>query len=251
MSRTSRFEAIILRTHRFGDIHKRVTLLSGEYGVLDAIAYGAYSQKGKLRGVTSLFARGTCYLYTDPVKHTHKITDFDVEDFYIGINEEIVRFYTASLWVEVILKSYAGGEASELLLRELGRFLSHVERATGQAVTLISIQFLWRYIGFLGLRPDLRSCERCGRTLGERESRYYVSGLQGFVCSECSEPGQPTLQAEPAGYLMHTERKPVESALADTPSEGAQRNIRGILYGLLEDVLETRLNTLRTGSGII
>jgi hypothetical protein len=59
------------------------------------------------------------------------------------------------------------------------------------------------------------------------------------------------LQAEPAGYLMHTERKPVESALANTPSEGAQRNIRGILYGLLEDVLETRLNTLRTGSGII
>jgi DNA repair protein RecO (recombination protein O) len=226
-------------------------MLTDEQGLVEATAYGGYSQKGKLRGLTDVFSEGTCYLYTDPVKGYNKVTDFDVRDFHIGVKEDITRYYTASLWAEVILKSYAGGGASELLWRELSRFLSLLESASESNTILVSVQFIWRYLGFLGMRPDLATCGRCGRRMGSREARHYSSHLQGVLCRDCSGDAHPLLRASAAEYLMTTAAQPVEKALQQSLSEQDRRNIKAILYRMLEDVLESRLNTLQVGGGIL
>ena len=124
MGRNFRTEAIILRNNRFGEIHKGVTLLSPVHGLLSAVAYGAYSAKGKLRSITNPLCAGTAFLYRDPVKDSLKITDMDCREFFEGIRASLAKFFTASVWMETVLKTF-GGDAEEVfsLLTGCLRFL--------------------------------------------------------------------------------------------------------------------------------
>lgn len=251
MSRHSTFSAIVLRNARFGDMHKRVTMLTDDRGLVDAVAYGAYSQKGKLRGVTNLFCAGTCYLYTDPVKESNKITDFDVTSYFVELKSALEKFYIASLWAEVILASYAGGERSEVLYGELLRFLGELERSDAARSEIVSVQFLWRYLGFLGIRPELEHCGNCGRPVGERESPRYSQVDGCFLCPHCGSDKQRALSAEAAHYLQRTQRMKPEEAFEEVLGDTARRSLKNVLYALLEDSLERQLNTLRIGRGIL
>jgi len=252
MSRTTRVDAVVLRARRFGEIHKSVTLLTAEDGLVSAVAYGAQSQKGKLRGLVNPFHQGVCYLYTNPVKDQTKITDFDVRQYYQGIRESIDRFYAASLWAEVILKSYAGGGEARESYELLRTALEALDAADGRAaVRRVTSQFLWRYVALLGSRPELDRCVSCGRALGERELRWFGPFASGVSCSECAGDAARRLAPGAVRYLGVTAERPFDAAVAVGLDEAALSGLTGFLYSLAEGVLEDRLNTLRTGGGIL
>jgi DNA repair protein RecO (recombination protein O) len=252
MSRTNRFEAVILRTRDFGEIHKSVNMMSAEEGLVSAVAYGAHSQKGKLRGLVAPFHRGICYLYSNPVKDHHKITDFDVRHYYPGIRERIDRFYAASLWAEVLLKSYAGGGDAEpvfdLLVTALGVLDTAESRNEARRATA---QFLWRYLEFTGSRPGLGRCVSCGRQIGEREPRWYRPFASGVSCTDCAGEEGGRLAPGAVRYLSETEERRFADAVSVGLEESALAGLSGFLFSLTEGVLEDRLNTLKTGRGIL
>ncbi len=90
-------------------------MLTPADGLVRAIAHGANSAKGKLRGTTVPFCSGRAYLYTNPRTQSTKITDMDATEFFSGIRGDLKKFYTASLWAELVLKTFAtGGSAPDL-----------------------------------------------------------------------------------------------------------------------------------------
>lgn len=250
MNRTSTTDAIILRNSRIGDIHKRVTMLTPDQGLLSAIAHGAYSRKGTLRGVTNPFCYGRCYLYTDPVKQSVKITDLSVHEFFPGLRESITRFYSASLWAELLLKTFGGGGQSEPLFTLLLSAL----RALDSAVDFspVTIQFLWRYLETGGLQPELDACAACGRRFPPSDHRYYDSRCAGFACSQCTDPAIcPALSPGAAAYLAHSGGLEFSRALQIGLNAAASRNARRVLYRIVQDVAENPLNTLRIGGSLL
>ncbi len=154
MERHSTCEAVVLENQRFGEMHKGVRLFSPERGLLRATAFGAYSRKGSLRGVTDPFVWGKFYIYHDPVKHNVKITDVEVFNMFYGIREDIVRYYTASLWAEIILRSFGGGEASRDLYAMFRECLLLVVDADEARTRLICTQFMLRFLSITGSPVD-------------------------------------------------------------------------------------------------
>jgi DNA repair protein RecO (recombination protein O) len=252
MSRTTRVDAVVLRARPFGEIHKSITLLTPESGLLSAIAYGAQSQKGTLRGLVNPFHRGICYLYTNPVKDQTKITDFDVREYHPGIRESIDRFYAASLWAEVLLKSYAGGGEAPRVYELLLAGLAALENAAGRnAVRRASAQFLWRYFGVIGNLPDLALCVSCGRPIGEAEVRWFRPFATGATCGDCAGEQARRLSPGAVRYLASTAGRPFSEAMQVGLEETALSGLTGFVYSLAEGILEAKLNTLRTGGGIL
>ncbi len=250
MNRNSATDVIILKNSRIGDIHKGVTMLTPQQGLLSAIAHGAYSQKGKLRGVTNPFCYGHCYLYTDPVKKSIKITDLSVNDFFSGLRESVTRFYSASLWAELVLKTFGGGAESDRLFTLLLDALRALDSAAD--FRPVSIQFLWRYLETAGLQPELGVCADCGAGLAADSRRYYEPRQTGFVCASCAQPGTVTaLGRAAADYLQYSGRLEFSAALKIGLDDAALQNARSVLYRLIQDVAETPLNTLRIGGGIL
>ena len=250
MNRNSETDVIILKNSRIGDIHKGVTMLSPQQGLLSAIAHGAYSQKGKLRGVTNPFCYGRCYLYTDPVKKSIKITDLSVNDFFSGLRESVTRFYSASLWAELVLKTFGGGAESDRLFALLLDALRALDSATD--FRPVSIQFLWRYLETAGLQPELDTCGDCGAELAADSRRYYDPRQAGFVCANCANrSAAAALGPAAAGYLQYSGQLDFSAALKIRLDDGALQNARTVLYRLVQDVAETPLNSLRIGGGIL
>jgi DNA repair protein RecO (recombination protein O) len=266
VKRQRRFSAIILATSRFGEIHRSVQLLTEEDEIVRAVAHGASSPKGKLRGKADQLTYGVCYLYTEPVKGYSKITDFDPVEFYPGIKGNLEAFYTASSWAETVLKSLAGGgQATEVfgLLKESLDGLEGALPAGGRTpagvgsallVRLYSIRFLWRYLAILGVQPDLDECGTCGRVLGEGELRFVRPRAGDIVCESCSGEYDLTLPApEALARLAAAEvGAPGDRDLGSvslTPEDS--RQLSGVLYTLLEATLGASLETRRSGRSIL
>jgi DNA repair protein RecO (recombination protein O) len=249
------FEAVILTNRRVGEIHRLVTMLAKERGLVRAMAHGAYSKRGKLKGTTTPFTYGTCYLYTNPVKEQHKITDFDVAADFAAVKEDIRRFYVASLWAETVLKSYGGGdeygqgtgEVFSLFIRALESLASVPDGQVG----LASLQFLWRYLGLNGVRPSLTECSASGRAFAEGETRYFDRRSDGVVAAEYADPEMESLQPGAARYFDHTAGLSFEAALRVDLTAETRRNARGFMHSRIEQMVEGPLNTLATAGPIL
>jgi DNA repair protein RecO (recombination protein O) len=228
-----------------------VLLLTPEEGLLRAIAHGAYSQKGKLRGVTHFLCSGTAYLYHNPVSDSTKLSDFDVRLFHSGVREDLSRFYTASLWAEAISKTYGAGGGSEELFGLFHEALGELERRPGNEAELVSIQFIWRFLSVSGMQPDLEHCAITGEFLAQGEPVYYSPAEQGFCSRDVAGEHMTAWQPGALAFMRHTATVSLSQALRTTPPAGATARIKRVLYAILEEHVDSPLNTLKSGSGIL
>ncbi|MFQ3620698.1 MAG: DNA repair protein RecO [Spirochaetales bacterium] len=249
MSRSFHTEGIILRTYRMGEIHKGVQFLSPELGLVDAVAFGAYSPKGKLRTITDPLCTGVLYLYRDPVKDRIKITDMDCRHCFPLIRQSVQRFFQASLYLETVLKTF-GGEAPsvfDLLLDTL----SHLETVAEKDLSPLLVQFLYRYLEGAGLSPNLSYCSTCGTERKRMEPFFFRSGYVEFFCKRCSLPEDREVPPGALSYLAHTRRLPLTAALSIGLDKASLGALKRCLLEFLLDLAQGSINTIRTASGYL
>jgi DNA repair protein RecO (recombination protein O) len=237
-------QAIVLQSRQFGEIHKTVTLFTPGEGLVWAVAHGAKKIGSRLRSTTEVFCLSRVFLYHDPVKRSYKITDMEGLDLFHGIRASLARYYAASLWAELILKSYAGGESARALFALLRESLALCEKAPEDSVRRISLQFLWRYLSLTGQAPDLERCSECGRPVGPDEGLAW--GESTALCPRCAARSVAAAPV-PAGarrYLTHTAALGLEGAVRVGLDEAGQRALRALLLGLVQNVVEVPLSTV-------
>ena len=247
---------MVLQAARMGEIHRRVTLFTGERGVVYATAHGAGKAVSKLKAAAIPFALITAYLYHDPVRNSFKITDVEARDLHPSIRADLVKFFTASLWVEIVLRSHGGGTHGGDLFALLAEALQRLDGAAGGDVGQLSAQVLWRSLQHLGITPDLHCCDTCGRVLGEHED-LRLAPHGGSWCRRCvMARGARDLPASglridaPARrFLLATGGLPLSEAEAFA-FPGAHK-LRRLLQLLVQHGLERPLNSLRCAAGIL
>jgi len=250
MSRNIRTEGVALKAGRVGEIHKSVTFLTPELGVVEAIAHGVYKGKGKLASGTDPFAESVVYLYFEPVKRSYKVVDIEVQRLHEGVRSNLERFYIASLWAEVILRSHGGGEGHDRLYALLTEALAELDRHADPR--RVQAQFLWRYIAHAGFLPDMEACGACGRPFDEQAVVFHRREAGDFVCSTCAgddvkQRNNAELSAGARRYLARSGSIGFTEALRlDVAAESKTKLLR-ILYTYLEDIVEAPLRTLEAG----
>jgi len=256
VKRNFRTEGIVLKNNRFGEIHKGVVFLSPEHGIMDAVAYGAYSAKGKLRSITNPLCSGTIFLYRDPVKDSVKIMDFDCREFFEGVRGSLPKFFAASLWVETVLKTY-GGDAEEVFSLLLSG-LRYLDSCPEGAVPRLLVQVLLRYLDLSGTFPELDVCGLCGRRTEESETLLYRRGGHGLLCPRCAAGGGSASPEDGSAfsqgavrYVVHTRPLDLRRASAVELDPASFSGLKKALFALVEDLAGNPLNSLRTGAGIL
>jgi DNA repair protein RecO (recombination protein O) len=236
-------QAIVLQSRQFGEIHKSVTLFTPGEGLVSAVAHGAKKMGSRLRSTTEVFCLSRVFLYTDPVSRTHKITDMEGLHLFHGIRGSLARYYAASLWAELILKSFAGGESARPLFGLFKESLALCEHASPETARALTLQFLWRYLVLTGHAPDLERCGECGRAFTDDEA-LAVAGAQGAaLCRSCA--GAAAVEVPRAGrrYLLHTSGLDLAGAARVRLDGGDERTVRSILLGLVQGILEVPLTS--------
>ncbi|TVR57978.1 MAG: DNA repair protein RecO [Spirochaetaceae bacterium] len=249
MSRNARFRAVVLRASKFGEIHKNVTLFGEGRGLVSAIAHGANSRNGRLRAAVGQFTFGVCSTYTDPVKNVEKITEFEVIDHFSHVRDVLERFWAASLWCEILLKTYAGGE-TEGIFRSFVDALHEVTSAAPRDVRRITYQFLLRFLEDSGALPDLAGCSSCGCRVRSGDGVVALTDAGEPVCGKCGGASR-TIPAGAVAYLSHTRRMVFRDAVRVALDEQAAAGVRSYLFSLLETHVDAPLNTLKLGDGVV
>ncbi len=240
-------ETIVLKNYRIGEIHKGVVMLSPEIGVFHTIAHGAYKGKSRMAGITDPFCRSLSYLYYNPVKNSYSLRDIDGKDYFEGLRNDLGKFYTSSLWAEIILKSFGGGGDYFSLFRLFNSALSELDRASSQLLDYIRIQFLSRYISLTGFRADTDECGICGRQIKSTEDSHFYNRDSVFICGSCADPA--SLRLSPGGkqYLLHTGKQNFSDSIKIGMGEETTEALKNILMEMIQAIVETPLNTLGQG----
>ena len=241
-SRSWSGNALVLSLVPFGEGHREALLLTEEKGLVRAAVFGG--AKSKLRSLVSPWQTGTVWIYSDPVKKSSKITDFDVVSFRQGLREDLVRSWCASVCSEIITRSHGLAD-----WRLVNAFLDGISVSDETGCRYALLRFLWRILIAAGIAPDVAYCCRCG----EEAVLYYAPHEEACLCGQCARYDERLfpLSGEAVTFLASIEFLSPSQARALRPGAEAYAELRQFLFFLVSRMVDGTLKTLETGEGII
>jgi len=250
MDRNVSTQAIVIRRERLGEFHKSLVLLTADMGLVRAVAYGAYRMKSPLRMGSEPFTVSLARLYNNPVKQSYKVTELEVRRTFDSLVKDFSRVAAASLWAEVVLKSYAAGETSDELFRLFLGALQLLDEAETRGEPYVMIQFLWRFLSLAGYQPVTDACCQCGAPFHQK-SASFSPAVHGFLCSNCVPPNSRSVPAGALRYLAASGQLPLSSATGITLDAAALSALRHAMPLMVQAVLEGELITLRSAGAAL
>ena len=246
------FEAVVLRSRESPGGDRIVTFLAAEAGILDAFVFGG--PKNRLRSLAAPYHSGTAWIYGDPVKDFRKLTDFDARETYPTLRENLRKIWTASYFAETVLRTDAAGGESRAVYELLREGLSALDAGGEADVDYAGLQYGWRLLDLMGLRPDPADCSRCGAPLGPGRGGYFSRTQEAILCSDCHRGESPAARAGglPLGggalrYLAAAGALPFRDSLRVRASPEDLPVLKGLVFHLVRSAAEGELRTLERG----
>ena len=255
MNRNSTVDALVLSVKpAAGENNRLASVLSPDKGIFNAVVYGG--RKGRLKSLVSPYHSGKMWLYSDAVKHSVKITDFNPEHYRSGIRDNIYKACAAALCAELILKTQGAADTSSVWILANG-FLDGLHLCSEEEARTGVLRFLWRYIGLMGVQDNLCTCRYCG----SNTPSWYSAYENAFICADC----MPQDKAHEQNYRQS--HFPLNTACVEflqavhskTPKEARTvrlhsesiKQLKDFLYFFVQKAAETKLKTLDAGKGIL
>jgi len=244
MYRSISTQAIVIRRERIGEFHKSLCLLTADLGLITATAYGAYKSQSRLRLGSEPFTWSAVQLYHNPVRKSYKVTEIEIHASFEGLQADLSRLAAASLWAEIIQKSFGAGEMTGGLFGLFRDSLGLLEHADSALESYVTTQFLWRFLSLAGYRPIIDACDSCGASLGDRGPAWYAPRTHALLCAACgAHTGFPLPQGA-LRYLGATQEMPLRRAATVSMDDMSRAALRETLLGMVQSVLEGPLASI-------
>ena len=119
------------------------------------------------------------------------------------------------------------------------------------------IRFLWRFLELLGVQPQSHACSSCGTPFLDSRFApdavsYYNSMENSFICPSCgsAENAIPVSNAAVQYLSALTVLSPSEARKLSIDEE-TYVQIRQLVFFLIENSIDQKLNSIETGMGIL
>ncbi|MBP5602114.1 MAG: recombination protein O N-terminal domain-containing protein [Treponema sp.] len=247
MQRSYYTKAIVLNLKQTGENNNSVTLLTPDKGIIYATLYGG--PKSKLRSLVAQWHSGTVWLYDNPEKKQTKICDFEVANYHTTFGQNLFKMYAASLAAELAIKTRCAG-SSEQCHTLLQGFFDGMELCDEEQSRLGLIRFLWRYLELMGVQPDATP----STAFAPDAISYYNRIENCFMTTDVSETPAPyyfPVRLEAVRYLAAVSVLEPSEVRRIKIDRLVYEELKGFVFFLLESNLETELNSIKTGTGIL
>lgn len=239
MERNISSRAIVLHSQKQNQMNRRLTLLSVDLGLIEAISYG--SAKSMRAPKAEVFTNATVYLYYNPVRNHYTLKDVAVIESNEHLRSDIALTYRGLFMAELIMKTHGGESALEYEL--IGQGLTLLKSANPDWVL---IQFVLRLAELIGLHTDYERCPVCARVYTADEVLYFNTNLLSSCCSQC---GSKDLILPPGArrYVKLTATLDYVDSLSVPLSEQATARIKAYVLAYARLLAQAPLKTLQSG----
>ncbi|MEK6532742.1 MAG: DNA repair protein RecO [Nitrospirota bacterium] len=174
---------IILKSRRWGEADRIVTLYSKEFGKIRGVARGARRFKSHFGSTLEPFTRCHLDLFEKPGDSLYRISHVDLIESFQPLREELVLMACAARMVNVVGAVTPDGDPDARLFETLGQGLRSLKGSRDPV--LMALLFQIRLLGLTGFRPQTDHCATCGKTGVTREPQFSpLAG--GLVCLPCA-----------------------------------------------------------------
>jgi DNA repair protein RecO (recombination protein O) len=241
--RTSKSEAVVLRSIRYGEADRILHLYSAERGRIGAIAKGVRKTKSRFGARLEPLSHVELMLHHG-AGELHTITGVELLRSHHTIREEPYRLNVGLIGAEAMLRLHGEPEANERAFEALTRFLDVLDEieplADRPPLDPLVLSFQLKLLWLSGYLPHVTSCVECG-AMGE---------LAGFSAraggAVCRVHGADALRLSPEG-LVGIEQlltTPLADAHGAGLSERARRDALAVVTASYEEHGGFRLRTV-------
>jgi DNA repair protein RecO (recombination protein O) len=239
-------EAIVLKTMKFRESSKILTLYTRQYGKLSVIAKGARDPKSKFGSVLEPMNYVLAVFYRKENRDLHLLTQCDLMKSFKHLSDDMERMHAAMSIVELVDVVTHAEEQNELLFQTMVGCLEEINGATKNALPVLYL-FEMRLSGILGFKPNFHTCFSCGRPMdekatGPRGAELYLNG-GGVLCVYCMHKalGQGTISL---GALKVLQRLQEIQEIGVATRLNLATQIRNEVAGTLRRFLESHIDGL-------
>src|SRR5689334_4746963 len=241
--RSSKTDAIVLRSLRYGEADRILHLYTADRGRVGAIAKGVRKTKSRfgarlepLSHVELLLHQGSGELLT--------ITGVDLKRSHRAVREEPYRLHIGLIGAEAMLRLHGEPEANERAFTALERFLDVLDSApvaaTRPAVDPLVLSFQLKLLWLAGYLPHLTSCVECGTA---DALVAYAARAGGAVC-RAHAAGAVELSSEGIAGIEQLLSTPLADAVGAPLGDRARRDALAVVTSSYEEHGGFRLRTL-------
>jgi DNA repair protein RecO (recombination protein O) len=243
-SRTSKTEAVVLRSIRYAEADCVLHLYTLEQGRVGAIAKGVRKTTSRFGARLEPFTHVTLLLH-EGRGELQTVRGADLVRSHEPTRADGYRLAVGHIGLEAMLRLFVEQEGNPAAFHALTRFLELLDDAPSQlpaqpALDPLVLSFQLKLLWLAGYLPHLAGCAGCG---GERPLIGFSAQAGGAVCAEC---GVNALQVSPEGF--EAIRGYVEHALAEAGEVQASVRARTECLRVIESSYEYhggfRLRTL-------
>jgi len=227
-----KIRGIVLRFANYREHDRMLTILSPEYGRVDALSRGCRRPKSPLMPASELFVYGEFVLYRSHERFV--LTSCELDDTFYPLRLDPYRLTCASYMTSLCQAAAQPGQEAkgmfELLLRGL-YLLSYNDEA--DPLTLVTA-FLLRFADTMGYRPRMRRCAHCRTPLPEEGPWRFDVAAGGFCCEACASRATWPVSMEMYIWMCRVLKNPLSAQT---------KNGASTLFDMLRRYVESRLET--------
>ena len=171
-------KGIIISDTNYSESSKILNVLTKEYGLIGIIAKGCRKLKSKLRSVSTKLTYG--YFYINYKENTlSTLLEVDVLNDFKTIKTNLTKIGYA-LYLVDFARQVEMENKDEQIFNILEAALVKIEEGFDPGIITNIVEL--KYLFFLGVRPELNKCSKCGST----KNIVTISGDSGgYICKNC------------------------------------------------------------------
>jgi len=182
-----RTRGVILRSQKWGDADRIVTVYSPNFGKIRGVARGARRMKTRFGGVLEPFGLVDLTLFQKTPEALGQISQIDLVMSYASIREDLTVMTAAARMVRMVEAITVDRDPNNEMFSAL---VHGLEALSPEAdVALITLLFQIHVLGHTGFRPQFDSCTECGIPANQGMLQWFSPRLGGVVCEECGQRG--------------------------------------------------------------
>jgi DNA repair protein RecO (recombination protein O) len=180
-------DAIVLRSMKYGDTSKIVTLYSRKYGKIRVIAKGARSAKNKFGASLEPMMHSSMIVYKKEHRELHLLSQSEIASPFLKLNDDGDKMAVGLAMIELVNMIMHNEEENQSMFSLLLESLGAVDASMKNPANIF-FAFELRLAEIFGYGLDVQRCSRCGRDVAENRSGAFAfihlaSG--SVVCSDC------------------------------------------------------------------
>ena len=175
-------EGIVIGETNYSESSKILRVLTKDYGIISIMSKGCRSLKNKFRGISNKLVYANFYInYKEDGIST--LRDGDVIDTLRNIIFDIEKVTYLSYLIDLTEQVYKHSKSNDIY----NILISVIKKINeGFDIEILSYIYELKLLDYLGIRPNVDSCNCCGDT----KNILTISVPEGgFVCKECYKSG--------------------------------------------------------------